>query len=549
MPTMLLTRDWWTRLLRHMLQPTAIMLLTAGLVLLFALTSVQQRQRQRRDALEIMRSTADALAYTIAMSSENAAHAMRRIEDEFLDSLGVKLRLLLALDETAPLDATNAARYTDATGLRLLQTDAAGRIVLAALAGDAVLTNTAAAWLPRAAADVPNAGEWTVFAVRDGVMITSYWRAVAGRTAAGGVLCLIPPASAFAYRYGMGVGPTMARLAALPNVAYVVWEDREGTLSAAGDLHAASEPSPRVRAFAVPALRHVAAISNAVFRIGFRTTELDRIDRSSLVRASVSILVVALIGSLLIGMTRLWQRFEHERAQHERLAALSKLAAGIAHEVRNPLNAVALTLQQLATDADVRASENAELLRIATDEIQRANTTLIHFLEFARPPKLIMRRVNLSALCDTIAQLIQASANAHNITVERDLAPVPDCLLDQAQTHQALLNIALNALDAMPHGGVLTLRTRATRTHVEVEICDTGLGIAPEDRDRIFDLYYTTKHKGVGFGLAFVHRTVTQQHGRIVVVAQVPRGTRMLLTFPAATPDDAGAAPAHPGPL
>ncbi|GEM_PF-1660668 len=540
--------EWWTRLLRRMLQPTAIMLLTAALVLLFAVTAVQQRRRQRRDALEIMRTTADALAYTIAMSSENAADAMRRIEDELLDSLGVKLRLLLTLDDAALRDPTNAARYTAATGLRLIHTDASGRIMVAAVVGDAVLTNSAPAWLPHAAASVPDAGDWAVCAVRDGLLITSYWRGVVGRTSAGGLLCLVPPASAFSYRYGMGVGQMMARLAALPNVAYVIWEDREGPLSAAGDLHAADDGTARVREFAVPATRHVAAISNAVFKIGFRTTELDRIDRSSFVRAGISILVVALVGGLLVSMTRLWQRFENERAQHERLAALGKLAAGIAHEVRNPLNAVALTLQQFATEPNVRESEYAELLRIASDEIQRANTTLVHFLDYARPPKLVLRRVNLAGLCDTIAQLIQASANARNITIARDLAPVPTCVLDQAQIHQALLNLALNALDAMPYGGVLTLRTRATRTHVDVELCDTGLGIAPADRERIFDLYYTTKHKGVGFGLAFVHRTVTQHHGRITVASNLPRGTRMTLTFPITAPGHTGAAVAHPEP-
>ncbi len=235
-----------------------------------------------------------------------------------------------------------------------------------------------------------------------------------------------------------------------------------------------------------------------------------------------------------------------------KLAALGRLMAGVAHEVKNPLNAMTIHLellkQKLARQA-VAAGAGAgpdpgfvsppdvtKHVEIISKEIRRLDDVLNGFLKFARPDELKLQPVRLSSLISDIQTSVAPEASRRHITMKIDCPEgVPEINADPGMLSQALLNLALNACQAMPDGGTLKLGCRtAPRRRVEIDVEDTGIGIPPEHLGRIFDLYFTTKEKGSGIGLSMVYRIVQLHDGEVEVQSTPGRGTRFRLIFPQA---------------
>jgi signal transduction histidine kinase len=173
---------------------------------------------------------------------------------------------------------------------------------------------------------------------------------------------------------------------------------------------------------------------------------------------------------------------------------------------------------------------------VISGEIKRLDQVLQGFLKFSRPEDLRLQPVDPASLVAEVAQVVKAEAPATGVRVEVDCpASVPDINGDPGMLRQALLNLGLNACQAMPHGGVLRFRARpASKRRVEVEVEDTGLGIRPEHLQRIFDLYFTTREKGSGIGLSMVYRTVQLHDGDIEVQSTPGSGTRFRILLPPA---------------
>jgi signal transduction histidine kinase len=205
--------------------------------------------------------------------------------------------------------------------------------------------------------------------------------------------------------------------------------------------------------------------------------------------------------------------------QVERLAAVGTLAAGLAHEVRNPLNSATLQLQVLKRRIERGKSGPDDLLPVAglvDSEIQRLGRLVNDFLAFARPKPLSLKRVTLNQLLENIADLMRPEVEARHVDFHVELDPATgEVELESERIRQVLLNLIHNALDAMPDGGTLNLRSfRADlQGMVRVEISDTGVGF-PEDAP-IFDAFYTTKTTGTGLGLSIAHRIVNEHGGLI----------------------------------
>jgi len=235
-----------------------------------------------------------------------------------------------------------------------------------------------------------------------------------------------------------------------------------------------------------------------------------------------------------------------------KLAALGRLMAGVAHEVKNPLNAMTIHLellkQKLARQA-VPAGAGAgpdpgfvsppdvnKHVDIISKEIRRLDEVLNGFLKFARPDELKLQPVRLSSLISDIQTSVAPEASRRHITMKIDCPEgIPEINADPGMLSQALLNLALNACQAMPDGGTLKLACRtAPRRRVEIDVEDTGIGIPPEHLGRIFDLYFTTKEKGSGIGLSMVYRIVQLHDGEVEVQSTPGRGTRFRLIFPQA---------------
>ena len=221
----------------------------------------------------------------------------------------------------------------------------------------------------------------------------------------------------------------------------------------------------------------------------------------------------------------------------QKLAALGHLTAGVAHEVRNPLNAMRIHVELLRTRlGSAPRPEVSEPLDVLVGEIQRLDRVVQGFLKFARPQDLRLSRVDVNALLADAARLSSTEAVEAGCIIALDLATgLPGVIADPELLEQAVTNLLVNAIQAMPSGGTVTLASRdGAHGTVEIRVSDEGVGIRPDDVERIFRLYYTTKPNGSGIGLSLVYRIVQMHDGRVDVESTVGRGTTMTVTLPSA---------------
>lgn len=229
----------------------------------------------------------------------------------------------------------------------------------------------------------------------------------------------------------------------------------------------------------------------------------------------------------------------------DRLAALGQLSAGIAHEIRNPLGSIKGSIEILEDEIPA-ASPKRDFIRIIKEETARLNDIVGAFLKFARPPKPAKQPVSVNDLVDSTLILLQKEARQSGVTVTKELDPaLRPAYLDPDQIRQVLLNIILNAIQAMPDGGELAVRSASCDggTGVAVEISDTGVGVDEADMDHIFDPFFTTKAQGSGLGLAISYQLVENHGGRIVASRNPERGMTFRVELPrtpASEPDTTG---------
>lgn len=222
----------------------------------------------------------------------------------------------------------------------------------------------------------------------------------------------------------------------------------------------------------------------------------------------------------------------------QRVMAVGRLTAGVAHEVKNPLNAMSIHLELLRQKlaAVPEAGAVSAHVDVIDREIRRLDDVVQGFLKFAKPEELTLHPVDLAALTGDVLQTLEGEARAARVTTEVvGESSLPRVEADPTMLRQALLNLAKNALQAMPGGGRLHAACGSTRDgRVELRLSDTGVGIAPEHLSRIFDLYFTTKEKGTGIGLSLVYRTVQLHQGDISVESSQGRGTTFVIRLPVA---------------
>jgi signal transduction histidine kinase len=223
-----------------------------------------------------------------------------------------------------------------------------------------------------------------------------------------------------------------------------------------------------------------------------------------------------------------------ERLRLDPLAAISHLTGGVAHEIKNPLNAIALRLEILRGLVTARTPEADPEIALISKEIMRLDRVVKTFLDFTRPLKLDFREVNLAMLAREVATLVAPEASRRNVRIEI-IAPPESVVIrgDRDHLKQALLNIVMNGVEAMKDGGQLRMEVARDEGHALVRVIDQGPGIPPELREKVFRLYFTTKEKGSGIGLAMAFRAV-QLHGGTLDYADTPNhGCTFILKFPA----------------
>ena len=214
-----------------------------------------------------------------------------------------------------------------------------------------------------------------------------------------------------------------------------------------------------------------------------------------------------------------------------KLAALGRLTSGVAHEVRNPLNAMMIHVELLrdrlaSTPPDVQQS-----LDIIGSEVQRLDRVVQGFLRFMRPQELSLKALDLNALLGSVAALLEAEWQARGVHFQWDVdSALPPIRADEELLRQAFLNILQNACQAMPVGGTVTISTaREGRELIRVSIADEGMGIPAENLEKIFKLYFTTKPDGSGIGLSIVYRIIQMHDGTIEARSENRQGTTMVV--------------------
>jgi len=228
------------------------------------------------------------------------------------------------------------------------------------------------------------------------------------------------------------------------------------------------------------------------------------------------------------------RRHTETTIESEKLSALTLLAAGVAHEIGNPLNSLNIHLQLMEREAKKLAADQLlKDIRIAREEITRLDRIINQFLRAIRPTKPDLQRASINEIVTESLALMEREIENRDILVELELAnDLPRCLVDRAQLKQAFYNLIRNALQAMAAGGILRIRTEGGDSHVAISFIDTGRGISPEQIGRIFEPYYTTKSEGTGLGLLIVQRIVREHGGMIDVESDAGRGTTVRIKFP-----------------
>jgi signal transduction histidine kinase len=312
------------------------------------------------------------------------------------------------------------------------------------------------------------------------------------------------------------------------------------------------ESEPRLAKQKSPGILEVAKVvildrsNRAVLRVGLSTEKVEQIisaDQRNILLFSLLLLAFGGLGVTFI--YRMENRhlarekeMEEKIHQSEKLSSLANLAAGVAHEIRNPLNAIGMAIQRLQREFAPQASELQGEYNRFTDvlrgEVQRVNEIVEQFLFFARPASLDLQEMQVEDILRDILLLCRESAEQQKIILQEKIEPnLPLLKLDRPRMHQALWNVVHNALQAMPEGGRLTLTAELeAEKGVIIEVSDTGPGIPEENLRRIFEYYFTTKEKGMGLGIPLAHKIIQEHGGALRVQSEVGRGSTFRISLP-----------------
>jgi two-component system NtrC family sensor kinase len=233
------------------------------------------------------------------------------------------------------------------------------------------------------------------------------------------------------------------------------------------------------------------------------------------------------------------ERYHYEQMKRaDRLASIGEMAAGIAHEIKNPLAGIAGVIQVLKKDLPAGDQKRAVLEEVLS-QVERMDKAVRNLLSFARPPAPKMTLVDINELISKLFDFLAPQFAKHSITSEQRLATgLPWLTLDPALVQQALINIALNAIQAMQEGGKFIVETRSAKPSgdaqgvVEIVFRDTGKGISMENLSRIFNPFFTTRQQGTGLGLSITQRIIEQHNGEITVSSVPGKGASFTISFP-----------------
>ena len=259
---------------------------------------------------------------------------------------------------------------------------------------------------------------------------------------------------------------------------------------------------------------------------GFLTYELLEANRAATRRAQVA-------AEQLAEANRHLQEAEAQVRRTERLAALGQLSAGLAHEIRNPLSTIKGSAEMLLKNVDANGAVAHELAGFISTEVDRTNALVTRFLDFARPLALRLDKTEIAQVIDEAVAQVEKHTPPLDVSIYKNYSPdIPPFLIDRQLIERVLYNLILNAAQASPPQGTITVKTRQLGDTVEIDVIDRGSGIAPKDRESIFNPFFTTKSSGVGLGLAIVSKIIDEHGGQITVESEPGAGSVFRVFLP-----------------
>ena len=233
-------------------------------------------------------------------------------------------------------------------------------------------------------------------------------------------------------------------------------------------------------------------------------------------------------------MTRDLKQSRDKLLQAERLATAGKMSASFAHEIRNPLSSMRMLAQMLMQKPEMAVEKHQQSLRYILEEIERIDVIVKGLMDFARPTALNLVKQPIAPVLQAVLALMEANLSHHQIELMLDVSPeTPEIEFDSDKLKQAFMNVVLNAMEAMPEGGVLKVSTIIDENNsVGIKVADTGVGIPDEDLAHLFEPFFTRKTKGTGLGLANVKRIFEEHGGRVEIESVLGEGTTVLMALP-----------------
>ena len=227
------------------------------------------------------------------------------------------------------------------------------------------------------------------------------------------------------------------------------------------------------------------------------------------------------------------QEAEAAVRRSDRLAALGQLTAGLAHELRNPMGTMRASAEMLLKNASEKDSVTRELAGFIASEVDRTNSLITRFLDFARPMHLRLKKTNVAGIIDEAITELARHNPPYEVTVYRNYSPeIPPIEIDGEWMERVIYNLLLNAAQATSPGGTITVKTRLIENQVEISVIDRGSGIRKEHLESIFNPFFTTKSDGVGLGLAIVSKIVDEHNGTILIESEPGSGSIFRLYLP-----------------
>jgi two-component system, NtrC family, sensor histidine kinase HydH len=295
----------------------------------------------------------------------------------------------------------------------------------------------------------------------------------------------------------------------------------------------------------------VALLAGAAFAIG--TPSIWSVSRADALDKCLEICVFCLVGGLSGVLTDRYRKQEanvleiNKQLRHahkelernfentkrmEKIYALAQLSAGLAHEIRNPLASLegaAVLVQR----ENLSEEQRHEFLDIIQTETRRLNRLLTSFLEFARPRSPALRRVEIAEVLNSVILLFRHATDTNHLELRKKIEPGLTMLeCDPEQLEQVLLNLVMNANQAMPHGGTVLLEAQRDGANVSIDVHDEGSGIEEDNLDHIFDPFFTTKENGTGLGLSVAHQIASQHRGMLTIARNSPQGVTVRISLP-----------------